>query len=821
MPTKPQSILHLIKALNLFFLLILVPKPHAAQSIRVNQVGYEKMGTKTAILENSATFTAPSTFIVKNSTGTTTYTGTPSSVSTVEGWSGRYFSVLDFSACTTSGSFTVSCGGTESDPFTIDNNCIYSKTALSAISFFTSMRNTDAGDHSIGVFNTPGKKVDVYGGWNDATGDRGKYLSHLSFANYFNPQQIPLVVWSLCKSLELGSSESGSPVSNASAEAGWGADYLVRALDQAGYFYITVFDGWGWQTPREVCAWRDTNGVKTADYQTAFREGGGMSIAALAYASRMKVTGELSSSYLSSAEKAYTHIKANNLKYVDDGKENIIDDYCALMAAIELYKATSKETYLTDAQARATSLMNRQSSEGWFYSDNDKLRPFYHGADEGLPLIALMELASIDESLRNGIYEVVKKATNWYQSVTGSVNNPFNYIRQISPVSGGNGVNNISSGKPATASSAEKLPQQHPVQDAFDNNLSTRWASDTGSNTEWIQVDLGDSYAIESVSIQWEAAYGKVYKINVSDNNSTWTTAATVTNNEGAVKKVTSLDNVKARYVRMQGVERGTRYGYSIFEFTVYGKMESTGNKFKNSFFMPHNNETGYWWQGENARIASLTAAFSMAQRLPIFTYEESLDLTRLAQQQIDWILGKNPYGTCMMYGFGKTNYAQYEGKAGYVLTNFKGGICNGITSAVSNEADITFMPYTTTELWNNWRWIEQWLPHNAWFLTATSLQSYNFNNPRSPIIYHAKTKYNGQPKFWISGSTLRIQNVKPGKIMTTNNIYMQDLQGRTLSINADINNNTIIIPLSSLKPGTYITKLSGTNQTFRFIWTQ
>ena len=34
------------------------------------------------------------------------------------------------------------------------------------------------------------------------------------------------------------------------------------------------------------------------------------------------------------------------------------------------------------------------------------------------------------------------------------------------------------------------------------------------------------------------------------------------------------------------------------------------------AFFMPHRNETGYWWQGENARLASLAAAALLGSRL-------------------------------------------------------------------------------------------------------------------------------------------------------------------------------------------------------------
>lgn len=46
------------------------------------------------------------------------------------------------------------------------------------------------------------KKVDVHGGWCDASGDVSKYFSHLAYANFVSPQQIPLVTWSLVNTSE-------------------------------------------------------------------------------------------------------------------------------------------------------------------------------------------------------------------------------------------------------------------------------------------------------------------------------------------------------------------------------------------------------------------------------------------------------------------------------------------------------------------------------------------------------------------------------------------------------------------------------------------
>ena len=78
-------------------------------------------------------------------------------------------------------------------------------------------------------------------------------------------------------------------------------------------------------------------------YQCSFRSGGGMSIAALAMASTYTVSGDYSNAdYLKAAENAFEFLEKNNVAMTNDGKENILDDYCALTAATELYKATQK-----------------------------------------------------------------------------------------------------------------------------------------------------------------------------------------------------------------------------------------------------------------------------------------------------------------------------------------------------------------------------------------------------------------------------------------------------------------------------------------------
>jgi hypothetical protein len=98
--------------------------------------------------------------------------------------------------------------------------------------------------------------------------------------------------------------------------------------------------------------------------------------------------------------------------------------------------------------------------------------------------------------------------------------------------------------------------------------MTTRWSS-LFSDPQWIYVDLGATYTINRVVLRWEVAYGRSYTIQTSSNASTWTTIFTTTTGNGATDDLAV--NGTGRYVRMRGTVRGTTYGYSLWEFEVYG----------------------------------------------------------------------------------------------------------------------------------------------------------------------------------------------------------------------------------------------------------
>ncbi len=135
------------------------------------------------------------------------------------------------------------------------------------------------------------------------------------------------------------------------------------------------------------------------------------------------------------------------------------------------------------------------------------------------------------------------------------------------------GTTNLALNKTPTASSTETATT--PASAAFDENTSTRWAS-AFSDAQSIQVDLGSTQIICGVELQWEAAYGKSFQIQVSDNAmGPWTTLYSTTIGTGGTQNLAVNGN--GRYVRMNGIQRGTAYGYSLFEFKVFGDVSVAG----------------------------------------------------------------------------------------------------------------------------------------------------------------------------------------------------------------------------------------------------
>ena len=180
----------------------------------------------------------------------------------------------------------------------------------------------------------------------------------------------------------------------------------------------------------------------------------------------------------------------------------------------------------------------------------------------------------------------------------------------------------------------------------------------------------------------------------------------------------------------MAAVRRSLEFELSItgavpnpFGYARQAVQTAAGARF-DGFFFPHD-AAGTWWQGENARLASLAAAARLAA--PHFDSAFAARLRAYAADQLNWITGCNPFDVCMLEGSGRTApiYLEYPdpAKAGsWRWIRAAGGIVNGITGRAADGRGIEWDPGVASSGPNtDWRWLEQWIPHSTWFLYAVA----------------------------------------------------------------------------------------------------
>ncbi|MEV4534290.1 discoidin domain-containing protein [Asanoa sp. NPDC049518] len=131
----------------------------------------------------------------------------------------------------------------------------------------------------------------------------------------------------------------------------------------------------------------------------------------------------------------------------------------------------------------------------------------------------------------------------------------------------------ISQGKTATASSSENAGTAPSA--AVDGNAGTRWSS-AFTDPQWIQIDLGATYAVDQVELVWETAAARSFEIQVSAAaGGPWQSIYSTTTGAGGTQ--TLAVSGSGRYVRMYGTARTTGYGYSLWEFRVFGTSGGGG----------------------------------------------------------------------------------------------------------------------------------------------------------------------------------------------------------------------------------------------------
>ena len=582
--------------------------------ILTNHLGYETADYKKAVYQGAEGDDAKSFRLIEEDSGEMLFTGNAQYAGAVDRWNTGSYWVMDFSPIEKPGKYVLELetarGKVRSFPFEITVYLHTMRMQNEVNYYFKAQRSTGEWleeDRCL-PFHGPREGVrDVHGGWFDATGDYSMRMSHLSHSTTHNPQQLGWSAYVFFRAADLmmesGNREYSMMERRMLDEGTFGADFIMRMQAPSGSFFTSVLRihslncvhgdrGIGFEYHHssdqfsEKAETAEEETIGDENYEVSFRSGGGTCIAALAAASRHYYPGTDYSQgeYIAAAKRAWDTLYRNNERYTNDGQWNLIDEYCALFAAVELYKASREYEYLSRAEEMAGRIMNRMTSHGdamaWF--DVLPGEPFFSASDEGMPVLALLTYAEIEPGAQEKARAeaAAEKAMRWCLHLTSQGANPFGYPRY-------------------------------------------QYRDDNG-----------------------------------------------------------------------QLITR---------------------------FFYCHESSAKPWWQGDNARLASLSsAARAVAER----TLDERFqaELLRFAQDQLNWIMGCNPFDACMIEGYGRNNI-QYFFEGRYDFINCPGGICNGITGGLHDEEGIAFVDKPTGEVTDNWRWAEQWIPHASWFIMANALK--------------------------------------------------------------------------------------------------
>lgn len=105
---------------------------------------------------------------------------------------------------------------------------------------------------------------------------------------------------------------------------------------------------------------------------------------------------------------------------------------------------------------------------------------------------------------------------------------------------------------------------------AVDGNGGTRWSSRHGNDPEWIELDLGKVRMIRRLVLQWENAYAFSYKIEVSRDRKKWAEVYKTEAGDGKQDDILLEKRHPARYIRLTGFSRATKWGYSLWEVQAF-----------------------------------------------------------------------------------------------------------------------------------------------------------------------------------------------------------------------------------------------------------
>jgi hypothetical protein len=224
------------------------------------------------------------------------------------------------------------------------------------------------------------------------------------------------------------------------------------------------------------------------------------------------------------------------------------------------------------------------------YSPTSRKIKLYVGSDDGVKIWLNGENIFTNDVLRGFIYDEdkieVQLKSGWNRLLIKVYNElggwafSARFVRR-----GGNGIRDLQYNpemlyqlqiKEIEASSVQPPPEEGEenfnTDNAIDGERWTRWSSEW-TDPQWLTVDLGKIKPIKKILLIWES-YAKDYAIEFSNDKINWERIYSTTLGEGG-QDVIGLPQAKnTRYVRLLFTKRGTRLGYSLWEFQLFSPQE-------------------------------------------------------------------------------------------------------------------------------------------------------------------------------------------------------------------------------------------------------
>jgi hypothetical protein len=131
----------------------------------------------------------------------------------------------------------------------------------------------------------------------------------------------------------------------------------------------------------------------------------------------------------------------------------------------------------------------------------------------------------------------------------------------------GNSLWEVAINKKAPAKAAVKASSgdgDMGPEKAVDGNYNTRWSSAFDDNQFW-QIDFPQAKELYGLTLHWETAYGEIYEIETSEDGKEFRKVFATEDGDGNTDIIYFKPQL-VKSVRFKGIQRGTGWGYSLWE---------------------------------------------------------------------------------------------------------------------------------------------------------------------------------------------------------------------------------------------------------------